>query len=194
MVNKIPQFVFDEGYDVNDWVEMHDRYNYREKINIKLNENKQKQLWLTNIKIRSTFQKIKRRMSENIKNEISISSRVYSISQIAKESNCDRNTLFHSCRGNWVKKKLNELIEYNSNYEGKDLKKKEVIGEIESLKRKLKLSRCEVAKQRIKVDKLEILNEIQKKTIYNKEQKLDSLKSENQQLFNELRNFKFTKT
>jgi hypothetical protein len=186
-MKQIPEIILLNSRDGNiDWVEEHDLI---EPKGFPYDEKNQFKWWQKNCEIRLAFNSIEKEIKEKKKTRKPISPKLVSWTNIAKLSNCDRNTVKLEKRLIWTsqwKEKLEELIKkYNSELInslplGSEQDEKSKLKELE---KKLNDSRTEIAiwvskyndiKKDLQNNEPIISNQVN--TIANKEKEIQRLK------------------
>jgi len=105
----VPEFVIRMGGTPDEWIERDDRLN-AENENLGFNERNQLDWWIQNRKIRVFLTELAKLVEGKIRRGESPSKRLISWSYIARELKCDRATLKHPRRYQWVRARQTQLL------------------------------------------------------------------------------------
>jgi hypothetical protein len=151
-----------------EWIEEHDRIH---QTGFPFSESQQLNWWKKNCQIRSAFKEIEKGVEKKKNNNERLGRTIVSWTRISKLSKCDKNTLKHEKRINWVNKKREDIlreVEVHNNGDKDKVVNKKNSAEflISELERRLEESRNEVAKWFLKnkeaEDEIKYFNKILK--------------------------------
>jgi chromosome segregation ATPase len=169
---KIPDFIqelINENKEL-DWVEEQDQLEFH--FESSYNRKNQIDWWMKNVEIRDAIKKIENQIRDLKKRNEKISKRIVTWSNIAALAKCDRATLTHPKRKNWVQERIDFLEDLVKNDKDSSAPESNPVSELEQqiieLKEQVIKARNETSKWYDKVSIVEknykmLLNALKKK-------------------------------